>query len=248
MRLVLTHVRYGLLETLRIPIMVVSVTALPALSFLFFALPNVSDDPVGATASTASLAVFAAMLICLFQFGVGMAEDRQSPWDPYLRTLPVRPWQRVAGRILVALPFMIVAIIPLLLIAWATTNATASPARLGLGIGALVLGALPLALIGIALGNALPSKAAIAVANVLLLPLAFLGGLFIPPEFLPEVVQRVSPFLPTRGWLELVYGAVLGDGASDVNTTAVVAWGGWVMIAAALALLAYRRAETKSYR
>ena len=189
--LLLTHTKYRLLETLRIPIVVVSVVVLPSLSFTFFALPNLGDDADAATASTVGLGVFAAMMICLFQFGAGIAEERQLPWDPYLRTLPVRPWQRLTGRLLVALPFALVAVIPLILLAWTTTEA--DPGLLGVlgGLAMLVVGSLPLGLIGVALGNALPSKAALAVANVLLLPFAFLGGLFshrptFPTSFRPS--------------------------------------------------------------
>ena len=81
--LLLTHTKYRLLETFRIPIVVVSVIVLPSLSFTFFALPNLGDDPAAATASTVGLGVFSAMIICLFQFGAGIAEERQLPWDPY---------------------------------------------------------------------------------------------------------------------------------------------------------------------
>lgn len=246
MTLLLTHTKYGLLETLRIPIVVVSVIVLPSLSFVFFALPNITDDAVEATVSTAALSVFAAMLICLFQFGAGIAEERQSPWDPYQRTLPVRPSQRLTGRLLVALPFVLVAVLPLLVLAWTTTNANPGVLRVLAGLGLLVVGSLPLALIGIALGNALPSKAAIAVANLLLLPFAFLGGLFIPPDFLPDIVQTISPYVPTRGWLEIVMIGVLGQGGLEgTSELALVCWSGWLVVGALLALAAYRREESR---
>lgn len=244
--MLLTHTKYGLLETMRIPIVVVSVVVLPSLSFLFFALPNISGDAEGATASVVGLSVFAAMLICLFQFGAGIAEERQSPWDPYQRTLPVPPWQRLTGRLLVALPFVLVAVLPLVVLAWTTTNADPGFLRVLAGLGTLVVGSLPLAFMGVALGNALPSKAAIAVANLLLLPFAFLGGLFLPPPYLPDIVQTISPYVPTRGWLEIVSIGVMGRGGEDgTNGTALVSWSVWLVITAALALAAYRREESR---
>jgi ABC-2 type transport system permease protein len=244
--LTLTHTKYRLLETLRIPIVVVSVVVLPSLSFLFFALPNLGDDAAAATAATVGLGVFAAMIICLFQFGAGIAEERQLPWDPYLRTLPVRPWQRLTGRLLVALPFALVAVIPLIALAWSTTKADPSSLQVLAGLGMLVVGSLPLGLIGVALGNALPSKAALAVANLLLLPFAFLGGLFVPPAYLPDIVQTLSPYVPTRGWLEIVMIGVTGQGGEDgTNGVALVAWCVWLGVAATLALWAYRREESR---
>lgn len=245
MKLLALHVRYGVLETLRIPIAVVPIVLLPGLSFLFFALPNIPDDPLIATASAASLATFAALLVCLFQFGAGLAEDRQSPWDPALRALPLAAWQRIGGRVLVAVPFLLLGALPLVLLAWATTVASVSPGRLLLGLAALVAGSLPLALLGIAIGFGLPSKAAIAVANILFFPFAYFGGLFLPPDMLPAIVQRISPFVPTRGWGEIVLAATNGYTPS---TAALLAWAAWIPIAAALAVWAYRRDETRRYR
>ncbi len=245
MRLLALHVRYGILETLRIPIAVVPIILFPALSFIFFALPNIPDDPVGATMAAASLATVAAMLVCVFQFGAGFAEDRQSPWEPAVRALPVAAWQRVGGRVLVAVPFILLGALPLILLAWTTTEASVPIGRLLFGLGALVVGSIPLALIGIASGFGLPTKAAIAVANILFFPLAFLGGLFIPPQFLPEIVQRISPYVPTRGWVEIVLAATLDF---EPTTTAVIAWAGWIPIAAVIAVFAYRRDEVRRYR
>ena len=110
----------------------------------------------------------------------------------------------------------------------------------------LLVGSLPLGLLGVALGNALPSKAALAVANLLLLPFAFLGGLFLPPAYLPDLVQTISPYVPTRGWLELVMiGATGQGGAGGASGTALVAWCGWLLVASGLALWAYRREESR---
>lgn len=245
MRLLALHARYGLIEIMRIPIAVVPIVLFPGLSFLFFALPNLDGDPVATVGSAAALAVFAAMLVCLFQFGATIAEDRVSPWDPAVRTLPVAAWQRIGGRVLVAVPFILLGALALVLLAWATTDATIAPGRLLLGLAALIAGSLPVALIGIAVGYSLPTKAAIAVANVLFFPLAYFGGLLIPVQFLPEVVADVSPYFPTRGWAEIVYTATLG---TTPSLTAVLAWAAWIPLAAALAIWAYRRDEGRRYR
>ena len=44
---------------------------------------------------------------------------------------------------------------------------------------------LPFLGIGLAIGYRLSSKAALGLANVLLLPMAFAGGLFLPPDCSP---------------------------------------------------------------
>ncbi|GEL16499.1 hypothetical protein [Pseudonocardia asaccharolytica] len=98
MSLTLVHFRYLLLENLRVPIGLVSAAVFPALSLLFFVLPfDFGDDPVAATTAVAQLTVFAVLSSFLFTFGVGVADDREKSWDPYLRTLPAPIWPRNLG-------------------------------------------------------------------------------------------------------------------------------------------------------
>jgi len=98
--LVLTHARFQLIETARTPIAVIGSAFWPAASLLAFVVPFVGDDPVAATYATASMVTFAVMSTNLFQYGVGVADDRVQPWEPYVRTLPAGALPRFAGRLL----------------------------------------------------------------------------------------------------------------------------------------------------
>jgi ABC-2 type transport system permease protein len=63
----------------------------------------------------------------LFQYGIGVADDRAQPWDPYLRTLPAGVFPRFTGRILAGLVLMAFSLLPVILIAWLLTAATITP-------------------------------------------------------------------------------------------------------------------------
>lgn len=245
MNLTLTHARFQFLETVRIPMAVIGNTLFPALVLLFFVVPNVADDPVAATAATAQLAIFAVMSTCLFTYGVGVAEDRALPWDAYVRTLPAGPGPRLGGRLLNGLGFAVLGLAPVLVIAALLTEATVTAAQFLAGVGVLLVGALPFLFGGFAIGYATPVKAAIAVAQVLLFPLAFAGGLFLPPETFPGWLDAISAFLPTRGARDLlVY--VLTD--AQPSTVAVLALPVWIAVTALLAGWAYRRDEGRRFR
>jgi ABC-2 type transport system permease protein len=56
----------------------------------------------------------------------------------------------------------------------------------------------------------LSTDAALAVARALLLPLAFGGGLFRPPEAFPGWLNSISTWLPTRAGRDLVVTATTG--------------------------------------
>ncbi|WP_432977769.1 ABC transporter permease [Dactylosporangium sp. CA-233914] len=238
--LALTHARFRILETIRIPIAVVGGAFFPAASMLFFVVPFAGDDPTAATYATASMVMFAVMTSSLFTYGVGVAEDRAQPWDPYTRTLPAGPSAAFAGRILAGLTFMALSLLPVVVIGWLFTAATASPAGLLLALGAVILGALPFTFMGLAIGYALPMKAALAVAQIIFFPLAFGGGLLSAPGQAPAFVETIAPYLPTRGAVELVWAAV---GDFGVSRTSMLALAAWTVAMAALAAWAYRRDE-----
>jgi ABC-2 type transport system permease protein len=245
-RLTGLHTRYQFTETVRVPIAVIGTTLFPSLSLLFFVVPqSFAQDPALATAATAQLAVFAVMSVCLFTYGVGVAEDRALPWDGYTRTLPVGPAPRLIGRLLNGLAFVVLGLVPLVLLAWLLTAATLPLSRLALTAAALLAAGVPLFGLGISIGYSLSTKAALAVAQSLLMPLAFGGGLFLPPEMFPGWLNSISTWLPTRAGRDLVVTATTG---LALPGTTMLVLGGWTLLTGSLAVWAYRRDEGRRFR
>jgi hypothetical protein len=149
MKLTLLHARAITLELLRYPAFSVPTLAFPALFFLLFVS---SREDRNATLLVASFAGFALLAVAFFQFGVGIAAERESPWERFLRTLPVPTWVRLAGRLLSGTLFGLVSAGLVALTGVATSDAHLSPLRWAALVAALALGALPFALLGIALG------------------------------------------------------------------------------------------------
>lgn len=165
--LALAHGRYLVVENLRIPIAVLSTAAFPAATLVFFVVPFAQTaSPEASAIAIAQLAVFAVMCGYLFNFGIGAADDRERPWDPYLRTLPAPAWPRIAGRVLNGLVFAAMGVVPLLVIGGLTTSATATPLQLLLGLLALVVAGLPFLFGGLAIGYSMSVKAANAATQI----------------------------------------------------------------------------------
>jgi len=243
MRLAVLHARVGTLELLRLPAFAVPTIAFPSLFFLFFAVPGfAADEPELATALYAG---FAVLGVAFFQFGVGIAADRAAPWERYLRTLPLAPTTRFAGRLLSALVFGSASAMAVVVVALLTVSpALSSTAWLELAI-ALLAGSLPFALLGIALGYLASPRGALPIANVVYLALSFAGGLWTGPERLPSAVEAVSAYLPTRAFADVLTNAAFG---------LELATRGWAVLAAYtagagwLAAWAYRRDEGQRFR
>lgn len=245
MRLALVHARYQLLEIIRVPVAVVGSAFFPAAAMLFFVVPFAGDDPTAATYATASMVTFAVMSANIFQYGIGVAEDRAQPWDPYTRTLPTGPLPRFAGRVLAGLPMTILSLFPVIVIAAVATEARVSAVEFVLAVATVAVVALPFTLMGLAIGYALPSKAAIVVAQVVFFPLAFGGGLLSSPEQAPGFVETVAPYLPTRGVVELMWAAVGDFRPAPLSLIMLVVW---IVVLGAIAGWAYRRDEGRRFR
>lgn len=247
LNLALAHAKYGLLETMRIPIAIISALAFPALALLFFVVPQqvVASNPLYATQAVISLSVFAVMSNALFSFGLGISEDREKPWDPYLRTLPVPGVARVLGYVFSIGLIGLVAILPVIVIGGLFTAAEASPLRILFGLLALVVSALPFMLIGVCIGYSMPSKAAIAVVQIVMFSFAFVGGLFLPPLMFAPWLDTLSTFFPSRQARELVIWAVQGG---DLHPWVWLGILGWLAATAVLALVLFRRDEGRRFR
>lgn len=241
MKLVLVHARAATLELLRYPAFSVPTLAFPALSFILFVAPRNDADP---TLLLASFAGFAVLAVAFFQFGVGIATERESPWERYLRTLPLRTRTRFAARIVSAALFGIASAGLAVTAALATTDARLTGTRwLGLAL-ALLLGSVPFALLGIALGYMASPRGALPLANILYLVLAFLGGLWTTPARLPGAIASVSPLVPTRQFGDVLWGAAEG------HLWQPCAWlvlAGWAIALGFAAAWGYHRDEGRRY-
>lgn len=243
MRLALLHARAGTVELLRVPAFAVPTIGFPSLFFLFFAVPGFADEQP--ELATALFAGFAVLGVAFFQFGVGIAVERGTAWERYLRTLPLGPATRFAGRLLAALAFGAASAAVVVFVALVTVSPELSVvAWLELAL-ALLVGSIPFALLGIALGYLASPRAALPIANVVYLALSYAGGLWTGPENLPQAAERISPLMPTRAYADTLASAAL-ELPAPTRAWAVLAF--YTVGASLLAGWAYRRDEGQRYR
>lgn len=248
------HTKAQILEQLRIPMAVVSSTIFPSLVLLFFIVPQeaVASNPPAALSAIAQLAMFGVMSAFLFGYGIGVAEDRASPWTTYLRTLPVGPLPGTIARAVTAMMFSFFALIPLLILGAVLTsapdaffNGDLSWWRLPLTIAVVLLCGLPFLAMGLTIGYLCTSKVAIAVVQVLFFPMAFAGGMMLPPAIFPGWLNTISLMLPSRAARDLSVESLSGTSMHASSIAVIVAW---TLILGALALWANRRDQGRRFR
>ncbi len=194
---------------MRNPGFLVPTILFPMMLYSFFgaALP-----PAGlySQMAIASFSVYAVVGVAFYQFGAGIAQDREDPFYSWMKTLPASSRPNALAQIFSAMLLAIAAVLLVLLASRLFGKTQLSLQATIALLGVCVLIAVPASLMGIALGYATSAKAATALANLIFLPLAFLGGLWIPPIAMPNTVAEISVWTPTRAMGEFAWGAVAG--------------------------------------
>ena len=244
MKLALAHARAETRQLLRFPGYWVPTLGFSGAALLLFGRHFERGEPERLLAGFAATAL---LTVAFFQFGVGIATSRTTPWESFLRTLPVSVGTRLAGRVISALAFAAATAGIVAVVAITVYGVSMSLVRFAALFLVLLVGCIPFAFLGIAFGYWLSPKAALPVANALFLPLAIGGFLWTrPTDDVPRVVDLGSQVLPTRSWVEILDSIATGDNPLPVHH--VVALAAWGVVFFGLAWWGFRRDEGERFR
>lgn len=231
LRLILAHWKLQTLYQLRAPSFVVPVFVYPVLFYLYFAESEANSEAL-ANRFLVSYSLYAFLGATLHQVTGSIAEDRRRDWAPYLRTLPYFQWAELAGRFLSALLSAILATLLVAAVAVGISPVTLSLRDLVTLSGAIAFGFIIFFALGTALGYLLNPRAALSIALLIFLSLAYVGGLWTSPHTLPEWAQRLSPLTPSRMWAELSWSATIDHSWSFRNWFGLLCYGAVFVVAA----------------
>ncbi len=244
LKLLLIHTQCTCLELFRQPMYLVSTVLFPSMFFWFFGIPN-AKEPGAIAILTASFSAFAVLSVVLFQFAVGISQERDSSWYYYVRSLPYPKGLQLISRLLAGLLFSALGIGGVIATALIFSDLKmADIAWLGFLLK-IYLGAIPFAVMGICLGLGVNSRTVLPMANLIYLPLSFAGGLWMPPNILPKVVQDISVYLPTRMYGEILWADVLKTSVEVKNIYGLVGYGAVFFV---LALVLFQRVQEKNFK
>ncbi len=155
-----------------------------------------------------------------------------------LRLAPVRTSSIVTARITVSVVMAIIQMFVFLAIASIPYFGLRLTAWWWMAIPVVICGTLAFLSIGLLVGAvAKTQQAATGLANLIILPMAFLGGSFIPLEFAPHWLQQVSYVMPLR---YLVVGMQNVMARGEGPASALPAMGVLLAFAAVVTFIAVR--------
>jgi len=173
-----------------------------------------------------------------FAAAITLVNWRQNKLLRRLRLAPVSTSSVVTARITVSIAVGIVQMFVFLAIATLPYFGLKLTSSWWMAIPVVICGTLAFLSIGLLVGAvARTQQAATALANLIILPMAFLGGAFIPLTFAPQWIQQVSYVLPLR---YLVVGMQNVMSRGDGPASALPAMGILLAFSAVLTLIAVR--------
>lgn len=189
---ILSQLRIGF----RDPAYLFTSIVLPAGLYWFFAVPE-SNSAYTAKYMTGSFCAFSFFGVIFLQYSINTSFERSSPWSLYLKTLPISPFTFLFSRLITSILLGSLACGLIYSVSLFFTPTDLDFVTFLKMLVFLSIGGLPFLLMGMVVGHSFSSKAVVPVANFFHLLLSFVGGLWKPPEILPEALQPITPWLPT---------------------------------------------------
>ncbi|KZN34008.1 hypothetical protein N480_22725 [Pseudoalteromonas luteoviolacea S2607] len=211
--------KLDLLCGLRTPSFAVPTLVFPVLLYLFFGVFMMHGKQQGndevSIYTLVNYLVFGLMAPALFSFGANVAQERESGWLELKLISPLPPLYYLFAKCLSALIFTLLIAVLLFSTAWLAgavhISLLAWAKLLALGLA----GTFPFCFLGLAIGLKFSAKGAMAITNLVFLPMAMLSGLWVPIFLMPEFLQQFAWILPSYHLSQLGLSIVgLGQGYS----------------------------------
>ncbi len=193
----------------------------------------VATNGLALTAATAliGIAVYGAMLSST-SGGAMVSIERSLGWSRQLRLTPLRPLAYIAIKLLIAMLLGLASVV--IVYVFGVFNGVQMSVGVWFATGILAWAAsLVFAAFGLFMGYLLPSENVMQLIGPLLAVFSLFGGLFVPLNILPTVMQDIAPYMPTYGIVAIARYPLLGGAFDPVWLLSVVLWTGTFSAAAA---------------
>jgi ABC-2 type transport system permease protein len=224
----LTVLRLEIRRLLRNRRTVLFTMVLPVFFFLLFGLnSSYANEPYGRGNTSAfvliNLALYGAILATTAG-GATVSLERAAGWSRQLRLTPMSPVAYIFIKMLTAMVLGLSSLTAVYVVGgitgkpdmpvwvWVTT-------ALCVWVGSLVFAAF-----GLFMGYLMPTENVMQILSFVLVLFAFGGGLFIPLDQFPHVIQDIAEYTPLYGLNQLVHAPLLGGAPHPAWIVNAVAW------------------------
>jgi ABC-2 type transport system permease protein len=210
LRIYLAEAAAELLRVIRTPSFALPSLAFPLVFYVMFGLvlPGRWGDLDKATYLLATYGAFGVIGPSLFGFGVGMAMERERGWLDLKRVSPMPTGAYFFAKIAMSMVFAFTTVCLLSTAGVLFGGVTISFGTWLLLVATLLLGTLPFCALGLWIGSLVKGQSAVAVVNLIYLPMSVLSGLWIPLMIFPSILQKLAVIWPAWHLGQMALGVI----------------------------------------
>jgi ABC-2 type transport system permease protein len=234
-RAILAQTRAELTMTLRRSETLLVMLIIPVVLFFFFAwilsrLPNRGNVISFLLPGIITVAIMSTAMVSL---GIATAYDRYYGVLKRLGASPLPRWGLLVAKLLAVLAIEVVQVVLLVILAVLVYGwRPAGPVWAAIPI--LLLGTAAFAGLGMLMAGALRAEATLGIANGLYVIFLAIGGIFVPVDHLPPVLQWLAAVLPPAALSDALRGMLTNQGVHAGSVALLTAWATILIVAAAL--------------
>lgn len=230
---------FEFLRVLRTPAFAIPSLAFPVVFYVLFAilLPGQWGDYQKSAYLLATYGAFGVIGPALFGFGVGLAIERENGWLELKRVSPMPTFAYFLAKIFMSLVFGLAVLCLLSIAAIGFGGVRVDPLVWLKLVAVLLLGTAPFCALGLLIGTLVKGQAAVAIVNLVYLPMSVLSGLWMPLFAFPVLIQKLAVVWPAWHLAQMALGVIGQIEGVNYGLHALVLAG---MTAALLALAAFR--------
>ncbi len=187
-----------------------------------------ASDAISGAALTAAIAIFGVLSATFTNLAINTSMARDNGVLKRVAASPLPMGAHLLGRIVAAIVIALVSVALMLSVGAAMFGVRFELRHLPLFLTVAMIGAGSFSSLGLAIAAISPTaRAAPAIANFVVLPLAFVSGVFFPIDASPDWIQTLARLLPLEP-IATEAVAALTNGGADLGRALLsgLAWGG----------------------
>jgi ABC-2 type transport system permease protein len=183
-----------------------------------------------------TMGVISASFVAL---AITVVNRRESGVYKRVRGTPAPAWVLIAGQVVTSLVIAVAMVVVMLAIGRLAYDVRVDAGHLPWLLGAVLVGAAAFSCLGMMLAALTPSsEAAPPLANVVVLPLYFVSGVFVPIDALPHWLGTIASWLPVAPMVKAATWAYVPHGSAPWGQLALLV--GWGVVGLAIAAWRFR--------
>jgi ABC-2 type transport system permease protein len=183
---------------------------------------NVPDQDWWKAHYLMSMTTFSVMGSSIMTLGIRLVQERSQGWNTFMRVTPLSETTYFLAQ-MVGQSFIHVLSVIVIFSAGALINGVSLSAMEWILSGLwIVLGAAPFLALGTLIGLMKKVETASGISNLIYMGLAITGGLWMPLEIMPEMMQKIGKWMPSYNFGNGAWAIVRGDMPEWINLLVLV--------------------------